>query len=193
MSIGRAKRFLLSEFGPDRLNGNGLARLLDRYNNWVDSSVADSDAVVEYIKKNGIDSRVRTQDLVDKRVHLAVFLYVYHGWNNSKLAKLFGGKNHASISNYLTIYEDICQDVNFLINTENERMLFEVDSGKAISHIHERRKKRIQIQNNWKGRHAIKGEVVVIYERNLGKVTAEKTRTKLATNRIINNLIEKHL
>ena len=96
-NIIRAKRFLKSKFGPDRLNGNGLARLLAEYKIWLEPNESDMPAIKQYIKDYELGCKSRLREFVYPRNYLYNYIKQVHKLSYSKIGSMFNGKDHASV------------------------------------------------------------------------------------------------
>jgi len=140
MSV-RAKEFLEFKFGKDRMNGNNIAKLLEEYRTWEPSVETDSIDIIKACDDMGIRNNSRLQVMVDSRLHISVYCYVYRDMKIGKIAKMFG-RDHSSISVLIKAYESRYRDKKFLMvsNDISERYGLKIDPEFAIKVINEKRR-----------------------------------------------------
>lgn len=92
----RASRFLKTKFGPDRLNGRGLSRLLAEYKEWTEPSDCDIPAIRLYIEEKGLNRRTRHRDFSYRRFYMYAYLRDIHKVTYSDIGRMFG-KDHSSV------------------------------------------------------------------------------------------------
>jgi hypothetical protein len=141
MSSVRALEFLEMKFGKNRKNRNNIAKLLEEYRNWEPSVDTDNIDIVKACDDMGIRNDRRLQMLVDSRLYVSVYCYVYRGMKVGEIAKMFG-KNHSSISVLIRSYESRYNDKKFMIvsNDISERYGLTINPEFAIKVINEKRR-----------------------------------------------------
>ena len=139
LNTERAKRFLLSKFGPLRLQGEGIARLLEEFRTWVDPNEDIIDSVMHYAREMGFVSKSRKAWLVDNRMYLYAYLTFNFNLGPSQIGELFG-VNHATIIHSLNdFYQYRFEEVKFLRNTEDIRFKYYVEMDILVAIIKAKR------------------------------------------------------
>ena len=139
LNTERAKRFLLSKFGPLRLQGEGIARLLEEFRTWVDPNEDVIDSVMHYAREMGYVSKSRNAPLVDNRMYLYAYLTYNFNLGPSQIGRLFG-VGHATVIHALNdFYQYRFEEAAFLKHTKNTRFKYYIEMDILVAIIKAKR------------------------------------------------------